>query len=375
MANTENYLEESISYAKAVISCFALYFPEEVKEEAFVLSTNSNNDIIQHKKDFINKLDTDGHNDTIRSLASTYLNTDNSPLNDLRLVLIFDLLFSKVKKPAVRASLISTFRVMIKDYKNNTCFKDYLRKSYQLYCEAYTPPSKINWFSENSIGAYSLMDPTEESDSGPSSDDEKAYGVDSNGKVIKIPYNWTGSYGFIDIEQRKAFLGEIYDLLQRNSEYNLLKPPEKGSDKDKWEKLKSGKYALQTCSKENFINMFAGVTEDKPIKTIICGKNTHLSAFIDVLDNPVSDHEESDALDNPDSDPKESETEAKKRNRSTNRSNIRDAIQKLILSTNGDEIPENTLQKQVNRYGDAREKYKEIIRNAHNEIKRNNNTQ
>lgn len=58
--------------AKAIVSCFALFFPGNLREEAFSLSTNPNGKINSQKTDFAETFDNNDPFEIIRSLTNTF---------------------------------------------------------------------------------------------------------------------------------------------------------------------------------------------------------------------------------------------------------------------------------------------------------------
>lgn len=356
--------------AKAIVSCFALFFPDNLREEAFSLSTNPNGKINSQKTDFAETFDNNDPFEIIRSLTNTFRfeknifdngTKDEQPesqtLNDLCLFKIFELLFSGKLNIEERASLISTFRVLAKSHfecygDKSYPFKEYIKKSYQLYCEASQTHYRINLFSDNFIGAYTEKIDLHRLNGSPddtySNDLYDDVADEYKDRCEKIPCTWS----FTETKQRKLFLQNIYsnlrDLTKEDGKeaWGLLSFPEENSEEVKWKKIPDSnnpnhyKYMMVACTEENFINMFDGVTNEAPIKTPICGYGYCLSKFTDAFcDN---DH-----------------------NRSSYRSKFQEALRQLIVNGSGMPFGPKTLNKS-NRNEEIRDKYKEIVENSFN---------
>lgn len=354
MEETETDTKEAILYAKAIISYFALYFPEEVQEKALILSSNSNNYIIDKSKIFVEHLTSKNPFDAIVSLVGTYQNdaSEKDGLDDIRLVQIFDLLFSEELGITVRASLISTFRVLIKSYfdyfKNDTQFKDYIKNSYRLFCDANHSNSRINWFSDVCIGAYTQMIDLHN----PSND------TDSCEKSNNIPpcyckkIKWNPP--FVDKMRNELFLERIYDKLKNLSSpgerlefHSILRFPKTEAIEATWKEITingESQSVMLICSKENFINMFEGITKAEPIRTIIGGAGVSLSKFIDSFVGFKGG-----AL------------------MSGSRTNLESQLGALIVDDNGTPYKKSTLEKNL-RNPPIGECYNQIIKDAYREI-------
>lgn len=364
---------EPISCAKALISYFALYFPEKVRKNAFSLSANSVID--KDLSEFFEESASQDPFDIIVPLTCTFDDKEKEVLTDLRLFKIFNLLFSDEVSLAERASLISTFRVLRKSYcdcyesdKNvdKNGIKRYIEKSYELYCEVSQSPPKIDWSSENFIGSYTqkidlkkinqiLKNPTGyytqkfnlRSSSVNADYSEKTLEPSSEYEIDfysgeKIP---TDQFGFTESQKLETFLKAVYNGLKELDFQNLglLSFPKEDS-KPSWEKNEeTGKLIAPTCSEENFVNMFEGVSsKTHPMRTISCARGIHLSAFITAFANPYL-------------------IDCKRDER---RGKVQRVIKSLVYQPGGKPFNPSSLQKNGSRYDSLLGKYRTMIDNA-----------
>lgn len=313
--------------------------------------------MISQSQAFINSFISGRPFRVIQSLANTYLNDpevdpDKDSLDDIRLVRVFDLLFSKEPDNAVRASLISTFRMLIESYTDCAKYiydiKGYIKKSYELYCEASQSPPNIDWFSKNFIGSYIPKNDLKESsvnadDSKKTLEPSSEYEIDFYSGE-KIP---TEQFGFTESQKLETFLKAVYNGLKELDSQNLglLSFPKEDS-KPSWEKNEeTGKLIAPTCSEENFVNMFEGVSsKTHPMRTISCARGIHLSAFITAFANP----------------------DLKDYKRNERRGDVQRVIKSLVFQPGGKPFTDSSLQKNGSRYDSLLGKYRTIIDEATN---------
>lgn len=349
--NKSNAEINQISYAKAIISCFALFFPDHLKEEvlacsSYIFSKGENDEL---RTEFVKAFDPQKPQNSIISLSSTFHYMEKESFDDLRLVAIFDILFSNRIKIVERAALISTFRALRKCYYKNFCkdhdtLDSFITNSYNLYCESVTNSIKIDFFSDNLCGAL-----TQTFDFFDNEDQRHECSLDKNTTNLyyceKVNFDWKAKHELKNKEQKIEFLSEIY--------YGLKKLTQK-KDTDNWailtfpkenEKLEyfqseNGKSFPIQCTKENFIAMFDGVVEEEPTRTMISAPGDCLSKFVDAMDCTYG-----------------------------NRNIFAEGLRRIIVQSNGKEFTINTLQ-QNSRNHEIKKKYREIIKDAYENAKK-----
>lgn len=363
MSNTE---KENDAFSRAIISCFTLFFPDQCREKLLHCSSK----YLESDKDtstaLIENFAITDPFSTIQSLQSFFLYSEKEPLG-LGLYKIFKVLYSKRIKDEKRAALISTFRDLRlkgKEQQSENCIKQldkYIDDSYNLFCEATSHVGRrTNFKSENICG--SLIDPKMPD---INADATNVYlkrhikQIDPEGKLLlcdKIKIDWS-EYKLDTEESRRKFIENIYDGLYQYSKEGgkgLLNFPntiipvdrtEQDSGSDKFnpmipkEEIKqdtvSGKYYPTQCTRENFINMFEGITDSPPHRTMLCKHSYNLECFISALQCPQGSRE-----------------------------TVAESFRQLIVSPDGNLVKENTLRKQQDRHVDLRTEYGRIINNA-----------
>lgn len=293
---------EKICYSRALISCFTLFFPIDFRGTLLSCSSVYLRDNKTIVKEFINEFKPSGAFTTIESLKNIYLWIEKEPLHGLELFTIFKTLYSKEIEDETRASLISTFRALrlslIDKYNDSSFLDKYIVNSYNLFCEATSHIGKeTDFMSDNICGSLVDSQVPHETDS------TKNYLqkiIPEGGTLLlcdKINIKWD-HYNLKTKDSRKLFLTTLYDKLRDfsnnpnsiNSNSDNLRvnkyqgigvldfPKENGAlptleqlkkEPETDENSQPRYYPIQ-CNLENFINMFEGVTEDKPYRTELC---------------------------------------------------------------------------------------------------------
>lgn len=316
--------KEPIACARGIISYFAMFFPQELRNEVLESTIKEYEDISYDE--FLVVFESDERpcrkiemlSESIRYSKGYVKSFENLILLD-----VFEILFSEQINVKQRAELLSTFRVLIKSYRDffgdySAKFETYIRESYVLFRESTTMSWKVNFCSEVFLGSkikpFNLADinlPTTEEEC-----DSKTSDIIPTEENLfyckKIPYDWEKTGSGLDTKpKRETFLGFIYDSLKGISKYNneefegklkkrklnikelknvdkmgLLTFPEQESKLHYTKDSDSGKIYPCECTKANFIAMFEDVNDEKPVRTQICGTSDCIAKFIEMLAPP-----------------------------------------------------------------------------------------
>lgn len=303
------YTPEDYCKARAILSCFALFFPARYRVKVLCMTskTMSNNPDI--RKELIDNFETFTTWDNIKAITTTYtsgkanikdklyffIEDEGTPLVGLELFQIFSLMLSNDFDLVYRAKLISTLRdlrVVLKDNIDYSCavkiLDEYIEKTYNFYCEVTSHVGKkINFQSEDTLGSLLVDRYFKEDDD---DDTIKEDGIRNAIQSVEQRFicaktsviDFWDIMGFVSTDMQISFLGKIYDGLK-----NLAQQPQKkdwcvfnfyGEDdtiayfeldpKEEDGKIINYSYS-KFCTKTNFINMFEGVNETKPYRVEI----------------------------------------------------------------------------------------------------------
>lgn len=173
------YTLEDYCKARAILSCLALYFPEEYRYKVLCMTSKTMSYNPELRNTLIDNFMTTTTLDCIRSIEGIYtigqveiegkfhcfIEDEGKPLEGLELFLIFSLLFSNEFDFVYRAKLISTLRDIRNKLKEDEDYRDaivildeYIDYSYSLYCEVTSHVGKmVDFKSHNTLGSFFVV--------------------------------------------------------------------------------------------------------------------------------------------------------------------------------------------------------------------------
>lgn len=285
---------EILSYSKALISCFTLFFPEKFREELLACTSKFFREDSQIRDGYISDFDPSLPYKTVESMSGFYYYIDKRPLEGLGLYKIFRILYSNDIEDDTRATLIPTFRALRLSLKNkygDTSLLDrYIEDSYELFCEVTSHSGQRTDFLSDKV-CGSLVEP-HLPDEANATQNYLQNLIPENGELLlceKIELDWS-HYRLNSVEARKTFVSELYKRLRDFSNnphkkkyygIGVLDFPDDINALPTIEQLKAEpqaddnniiRYYPVQCNLENFINMFEGITDIPPYRTEMCKK-------------------------------------------------------------------------------------------------------